>query len=458
MKYSDLHDYQLFCVKHIIDNDACGLFLDMGFGKTVITLTAIEYLVMQDLEVDSVLVVSPKRVTETVWAEEVQNWEHLKHLKVVKVVGNQRQRLDALQQKAHIHLISRDNFVWLTTQYGGRMIPFDMVVFDELSSFKDYRTNRFKAARNVRQSIKRVVGLTGTPAPNGLINLWPQLYLLDYGKRLGRNITRYRQKYFTRGYDGFSYSLQEGAGLIIRDKIKDICISLDNTGAFELPGLFENVIKIPMTSEVQAKYTNFEKTSVLELFNDDIETLSVVNAAALANKLLQFSGGSIYDEERAVHVVHDLKLKALVDLVEDSGGQNMLIAYNYKHERDRILKALKAYNPVQLQTDQHIRDWNDGKIQILIAHPASMGHGLNMQRGGHIITWYSQTYSLELYLQTVARLYRQGQTQPVVNNILMLEGSIDERVYKILKGKDEQQNSLLDAVRVSIAKYTKHFK
>ena len=459
---NNLHNYQKVCVEHIITHPYCGLFIDMGLGKTVTTLTAIEALMFDYCEVDSVLIIAPKRVAESVWQEEAEKWEHLRHLTFSKIIGTQKQRQEAIRTQANVYIISRDNIAWLCALYGGGKLPFDMVVIDELSSFKSYKSERFKAMRGARLYLKRLVGLTGTPAPNGLIDLWPQIYLMDRGDRLEKTITRYREKYFrpgrTNGNVVFSYDLMEDSEYIIHKKIEDICISMKSEDYLEMPVRTDNYIKLRMPDSIKKKYEDFEKEKVIDLLNNQGEenAINVVNAAALSNKLLQFANGAIYDENRNVYKVHDIKLEALKEMIEDANGQPVLVAWTFQFDRDRIMKYLKAYNPRELKTNKDIEDWNAGKIQVMLAHPASAGHGLNLQAGGHIIIWFGTTWSLELYQQFNGRLYRQGQKEHVIINHLILQGTHDEDVIRALKAKDQKQNSLLNSIKARIDKYKKY--
>lgn len=459
---NNLHNYQKACVEHIIEHPYCGLFLDLGLGKTVIALTAIEALMFDYCEVDSALIIAPKRVAESVWQEEAQNWEHLRHLTFSKIIGTQKQRQEAIRTKADIYIISRDNIAWLSALYGGGKLPFDMVVIDELSSFKSYKSECFKAMRSARLYIKRLVGLTGTPAPNGLIDLWSQIYLMDRGDRLEKTITRYREKYFrpgrTNGNVVYSYDLMSDSEFLIHKKIEDICISMKAEDYLEMPFRTDNYIKLKMSENIRKQYEDFEKNKVLELLSsaDEETAINVVNAAALSNKLLQFANGAIYDEERNVYPIHDIKLEALKEIIDDANGQPVLVAWTYQFDRDRIKEYLKAYKPRELKTNKDIEDWNAGKVQVMLAHPASAGHGLNLQAGGHIIIWFGQTWSLELYQQFNGRLYRQGQQSHVVINHLILQGTHDEDVIKALKSKDQKQNSLMNSIKAKIDKYKKY--
>ena len=459
---SNLHSYQLACVDHIIKNQFCGVFLEMGLGKTATTLTAINDLIFDYLEISNALVIAPKRVAESVWEEEAKNWEHLHHLVFSKVIGTPQQRISALNRKADIYVISRDNVSWLCAFYGGSKLPFDMVVIDELSSFKSYKSQRWKALKLVQPCFKRFVGLTGTPAPNSLIDLWPQIYLMDRGTRLGKTITSYRNTYFrpgqTNGNVVYNYSLLTGSEQLIHEKISDICISMKSEDYLQMPIRTDNFIKLRMPSQIKKQYEEFEKEKVIELFSvksDDAVEISVVNAAAMSNKLLQYANGAIYDENKKAYAIHDIKLNALKEIIEDSNGKPVLVAWSYQHDRDRILEYLKSFKPRELKKPQDIVDWNNKKIQVMLAHPASAGHGLNLQAGGSIIVWFGLTWSLELYQQFNARLYRQGQKDHVVIHHLVMQDTHDEDVLKALKQKDKKQNSLMESIKAKINKYLK---
>lgn len=471
---NNLHNYQNACVEHIITHPYCGLFIDMGLGKTVTTLTAINYLMNDYCEINSVLVVAPKRVAESVWQEEAEKWNHLKHLRFSKIIGSAKKRTDAIfSTKADIYIISRDNIAWLCAMYGGGKLPFDMVVVDELSSFKSYKSQRFKALRGSRPYLKRFVGLTGTPAPNGLIDLWPQIYLMDRGERLEKTISRYREKYFrpgqTSGHVVYSYTLLSESEQLIHQKIEDICISMKAEDYLQMPERMDNYIKLHMPEDIKKQYLDFEKNKVLDLINSTETVLNeatgeyeekpvevnVVNAAALSNKLLQFANGAVYDENKNVFPIHDIKLEALKEIIEDANGQSVLIAWTYQFDRDKIKEYLKAYKPRELKTNDDIKDWNAGKIQVMLAHPASAGHGLNLQAGGNIIIWFGQTWSLELYQQFNARLYRQGQQNQVIVHHLILQDTHDEDVIKALQIKDKKQNALMESIKAKINKYKK---
>lgn len=464
MNENNLHNYQKACVEHIINITHCGVFLEMGLGKTVSTLTAINTLMFDYCEINSVLIIAPKRVAESVWQEEAEKWDHLKHLRFSKIIGTQTQRIKAIKEKADIYIISRDNIAWLCALYGGTKLPFEMIVVDELSSFKSYKSLRFKTLKATQPYFKRFVGLTGTPAPNGLIDLWPQIYLMDRGARLEKTISSYRNRYFrpgkTNGNIVYSYDLLADSEKIIHKRIEDICISMKAQDYLEMPDKTDNYIKLIMPADLKKKYNDFEKEKVIELIEqsetgaEGIE-INVMNAAALSNKLLQFANGALYDENRNVHEVHQIKIEALKEIIEDANGKSVLIAWTYQHDRDRIMKALKSYKPRELKKPEDIIEWNAGKIQVMLAHPASAGHGLNLQAGGSIIVWYGQTWSLELYQQFNARLYRQGQQEHVIIHHLIMKDTHDEDVISALRCKDKKQNQLMDSIKAKIDKYKK---
>lgn len=451
----NMHIYQQKGVEWVFNNLHCGLFMDMGLGKTVTLLTAIKEL-LDDADICSTLIVAPKRVVESVWHAEIEKWVHLKNLKISRVIGNEKQRLTALKEKADIHIISRDNIAWLCGQYGGLMLPFDMLVIDESSSFKNPKSVRFKALKKVQPSFRRVTILTGTPASNGLIDLWPQMYLLDRGERLGKTITSYRDTYFKpgrrNGHIVFSYTCTNET--LIHDKISDICMSLAAKDYLDMPAAIVNDIYINFDTELKQKYDDFEESKVLELFNAE-DDLSVANAAALSNKLLQFSNGAVYDEDKLVHKVHDLKLEALEEIIESANGKPVLVAYSFKSDIDRICEKFKSLKPVLLKTDKDVLDWNAGKIPLMLIHPASAGHGLNLQKGGHILVWFGLNWSLELYLQTNTRLDRQGQEYVVLIHRLICKGTIEERVSNALTTKNKTQSELLSAIKLIVQKYKK---
>lgn len=458
MDESNLHGYQQQTIQHIIDNPHAGVFLDMGLGKTVSSLTAINKLMFEDLEIRKTLVIAPKRVAENVWTSEAKKWDHLKHLKIVRITGTEKQRKEALRQEGDVYMLGRDNVSWICGQYGGSMLPFDMLVIDESSSFKSPKSLRFKALKMLQPSFSRVVILTGTPAPNGLIDLWSQIYLLDRGQRLGKTITSYRDQFFRPGKRNgaiiYSYDILKGGEEAIHDNIKDICVSMKAEDYLNLPKRINNYIELDFPESLKQKYNDFEKEKVLELFTSE-EGITAMNAAALSNKLLQFANGAIYDEDKEYHTVHDIKLEALEEIVENANGKPVLIAYTYKHDVERILEKLKKYKPKKLDSEQDIEDWNNGRIKVMVMHPASGGHGLNLQAGGNIIVWFGQTWSLELYQQFNARLDRQGQTEAVIINHLIAKGTIDQDVINSLNNKSIKQEGLMQAVKAKIDKYLK---
>lgn len=459
MDKSNLHKYQKVCVEHIISHPFCGVFLDMGLGKTISTLTAIEELKYDYCEIDTVLVIAPKRVAETVWEEEAKKWDHTKHLTFSKIIGTERQRLAALKVKADVHIISRDNIAWLCSLYAAKL-PYDMLVIDELSSFKAHQTQRFKSLRLARPWFKRVVGLTGTPAPNGLINLWSQMYLIDRGERLEKTITAYRSRYFrpgaSNGYVVYSYNLLSDSERLIQERIKDICISMRAEDYLEMPERIDNFVRVTMPDKLMDAYKKFEQENVITLANEIEEgttTVNAVNAAALSNKLLQFANGAMYDENKNVVPIHDLKLEALKEIIEAADGKPVLVAWTYQFDRDRIKNYFRSMAPRELKTAEDINDWNAGKVQLMLAHPASAGHGINLQAGGNIIVWYGLTWSLELYQQFNARLYRQGQKQRTIIHHIVNSGTHDEDVVKALKSKDKTQNNLMNSIKAKLELY-----
>lgn len=459
MNESNLHNYQRVCVQHIIDHPFCGVFLDMGLGKTISTLTAINELKYDYCEINTVLVIAPKRVAETVWEEEAKSWDHTRHLKFSKIIGTEKQRLAALKVSADVYVISRDNVSWLCSLYAARL-PFDMLVIDELSSFKSHQTQRFKALRLARVWFKRVVGLTGTPAPNGLINLWSQMYLIDRGQRLEKTITAYRSRYFrpgaSNGYVVYTYNLLPEAEQLIHDRIKDICISMRAEDYLEMPERIDNFVKVTMPPQLQDAYKHFERESVITIVNDmenSSMTVNAVNAAALSNKLLQFANGAIYGENHEVRYIHELKLEALKEIIEAAEGKPVLVAWTYQFDRDRLMSYFRNLCPRELKTAKDIEDWNNGKVQLMLAHPASAGHGLNLQAGGNIIVWYGLTWSLELYQQFNSRLYRQGQKNRTIIHHIVTMRTHDEDVVWALRSKDKTQNNLMNSIKAKIDKY-----
>ena len=446
MKYK-AHEYQEYATKFIEDNEESAVFLECGLGKSVITLTAIKNLMARG-EVNRVLVVAPLRVGKTTWPEEIGKWDHLAGLTYAVAIGNVAERLSALKAKADITIINRENVEWLIDK-SGVAFDYDMLVIDELSSFKSFKAKRFKALLKVRPNITRIVGLTGTPSSNGLMDLWAEFRLLDLGERLGRYITRYRLAYFTPDKRNaqvvFSYKPLPGAEERIYDKIDDITISMRAADYLKLPSLVMNSVIVEMGDKETEIYDSLCDDMVVSLGNNEIDA---VNAASLSNKLLQMANGAVYGDEHSVHQIHDEKLNALEDLIESANGKPVLVAYWFKHDLARI----KAKFPFvrEIKTDEDIRAWNRGEIEVGVIHPASAGHGLNLQTGGSTLIWFGLTWSLELYQQTNARLYRQGQKNTVVIHHIITKGTIDERVLKALEKKEKTQNSLIDAVKAEL--------
>lgn len=458
LERKQMHDYQNRGVKHILDNEFCALFLSCGLGKTVTTLTAIKEL-LDNCIISNALVIAPKKVTQVTWSDEIKNWAHLQGLTISVIDGDVKHRRAAMAVKADIYAVSRDNIVWLVVEHGGVKLPYDMVVIDELSSFKNHASKRFKALRKVRKFIPRVVGLTGTPSPNGLIDLFAQMYLIDEGQRLGKTITGYRDRFFRpdkrNGDIVYTYALKQPANETekqISDLIGDITISMTAEDYLKMPDKIMLYDTVEMSKKVAESYNEFEREQVLELINSD-EPISAASAAALSNKLQQFANGAIYTADREVIQLHDEKIEKLQELVEAANGAPVLVAYSYKHDLDRIMKALKEYKPVKLEKPEQIAEWNEGKINVLITHPASAGHGLNLQKGGNIIIWFGNTWSLELYMQFNARLYRQGQQKPVYIHHIVTKGTVDEKITKALSGKKETQDGLMNSIKELMEKY-----
>lgn len=443
MKYIP-HDYQTRAKDFILEHPKAGMLLEMGLGKTVITLTAIDVLINELFEVDRVLVIAPKRVAEDTWTREHAKWDHLRHLRVSKVLGSPEQRRRALAVDADIYVIGRDNVVWLVEQCR-QSWPFDMVVIDELSSFKNPQAKRFRALKKVIPKASRVVGLTGTPSANGLMDLWAEIYLLDRGERLGHTLGAYREKYFRpgarNGYVVFKWEPLRGSREKIEAAISDICISMSADDYLTLPKRIDNLIPVKLSPQEMKQYKTMEAEQLLHIDDEDVVAL---NAAAVMTKLLQIANGSVYSHEGNVVRLHDAKLEALLEII-DTTDSPVLIFYSYKHD----LAAIKAAIPGARTLDgpEDIAEWNAGRVQVLLAHPASVGYGLNLQEGGHVIVWYGLTWSLELYQQANARLYRQGQDKPVIIHHLIAEGTVDEQVMRALQEKDMSQTALMAALK-----------
>jgi SNF2 family DNA or RNA helicase len=452
--------HQVYGTQQIIDLPQTGPFLDMGLGKTVMTLTAIIEL-FRLKKIKRVLVIAPKKVAENVWTDEIEKWEHLKGLKTSQILGNEKSRIKALATPADIYITNRENVVWLVARYGSNW-PFDMMVIDELSSFKSPKSQRFKSLRLVRRFVKRAVGLTGTPAPNGLLDLWSQLYLLDQGKRLGESFTKYRETYFEpgkrNGHIIFSYSLKDGDAVLgkefyrkeIFNNISDICFSMKTEDYMDLPDRIDNNQYIILPKETQQRYDDFEKEQVLAFADKEI---TAINAAGLTNKLLQFANGAVYDEKKNWHIVHEEKMDKLEEIIEALNDEPLMVFYSFISDKERIMLKFKYAR--ELKTPQDIKDWNNKKIKLLVAHPASAGHGLNLQFGGHNILWFGCPWSLELYQQAIKRIHRNGVTNVVNNMRLIVKNTIDEDVIDRLNSKDILQDAVIHAVKARIEKYSK---
>lgn len=444
------HDYQRQAERYIVEHPVCALFLDMGLGKTVITLTAIDELMHDCFEVSHVLVIAPLRVARNTWPDEIGKWDHLKHLTCSVVLGTEHERLAALMRRADIYIINRENVEWLVTK-SGVPFTFDMIVIDELSSFKSGRTKRFKALMRVRPRAARVVGLTGTPSANGLMDLWAEFRVLDMGKRLGRFIGSYREQYFVPDKRNqttiFSYKPRPGAEEKIYERISDITISMSASDYLDMPELVRNIVKVKLSKKEQEKYEKLKADMVLELDGKEVDA---ANAAALCGKLLQMADGSVYDGEHHALEVHGRKLDALEDLIEGANGKPVLVAYWFQHDHDRI--AARFPEAQDIRSTKDIHDWNEGKVSLGLIHPASAGHGLNLQAGGSTLVWFGLTWSLELYQQTNARLYRQGQSHAVVIHHIVAEGTIDESVLAALERKDKTQSALVSAVKAELGR------
>lgn len=464
------HQYQQFAEDHIIQNPNCGLLLEMGLGKTVSTLTALWELRFNYFCIGKVLVVAPKRVAQETWPAEIAKWEHAKDFTYSVVIGTEKQRLQALRTKADIYIINRENIIWLFEQYGEyvnkkqktgfhlkKLWPFDTLVIDELSSFKNFSGKRFKMLKRMRNNFNRIIGLTGTPAPRNLLDLWAQLYLIDGGERLGPTMSCYREVYFyptsyTKNQKGdliaTEYAPKDGCEDEIYKRIGDVCISMKSIDFLELPEVFYKTTNIELKPGSRKIYDNLERDFIVEFQNSVIDAVS---AGVLSNKLQQIAQGAIYDEEKNIIPVHSEKLEALDDLLAEAQGKPVLLFYWFKHDFERLRARYSFSNT--LDDTNIIERWNRGEISLLLAHPGSSGHGLNLQEGGHIVVWFSLTWSLELYQQANARLNRQGQKNPVTINHLVVKDSIDERILEVLEGKKQGQDSLMEAVKAIVSKH-----
>lgn len=459
--------YQDYTTQYMIDTPMCGAFLEMGLGKTVSTLTAIDQLFFRHFDVGRVLVVAPKLVARDTWPQEIEKWDHLHRLTYSCIVGDEKKRIKALNTKAHIHIINYDNICWLIAQLGGWW-PYDMVIFDESSRLKNHASKRFKAIKEVMPFVERCVLLTGTPMGNGYIDLWAQLYLLDQGERLGVNITTYRNNYFIRSYSGWGYTIRgKKYAKAITDAIGDICVSMKQKDYLSLPDRVERTLRIRMPDTLRQQYKQFERERVLEMVEKE-DRITAVNAAVLTNKLLQFANGAVYydvvqgwDEvkekaiiKRETHEIHDLKIEALTEILESSTGHPVLCAYQFESDKERIKKYLGKYAPVFIDDDKNfVKKWNSGEISFGCAHPASAGHGLNLQAGGHIIVFFGHNWSSELRKQFIARLERKGQTESVIVTDIIIGDTMDERVIARQKEKESDEDFLMDQVRALIAEH-----
>ncbi len=460
------HGYQRYCITRIIQEEALALFLDMGLGKTVITLTAVCDLIFNRFLVSRCLVIAPKKVAEDTWTREQDKWDHLNLLKIQPVLGAKEKRIRALNSPGNIFVINRENVPWLVDHYRNDW-PFDMVVIDESSSFKSHQAKRFKALRNIRRHIRRLVELTGTPSPNGLTDLWAQLYLLDGGQRLGRTLTEYRNNYFVPASRNattiFSYEPLPGANEKIQEQIRDICISLSAKDYLSLPDRIDNVRYVQMDARARRAYEEMERERILELPDGALDAGS---AAVLSGKLLQLANGAVYHtketvvddhvtEEREVVQIHDNKLEGFLELLEELGGKHALVFYNFQHDLERIHRVLAKTKLAvrELKGTADIAEWNAGRIDILLAHPASVAYGLNLQEGGSDVIWFGLNWNLELYQQANARLHRQGQKHTVYVHHLLAAGTVDEDVMSALRRKGDCQAALLEALKARVDKY-----
>lgn len=453
MKYVP-HAYQRYCINRLLTDDAIGLFLDMGLGKTVITLTAINDLKYNRFLVSKILVIAPKKVAEATWSKEAAKWDHLHMLRIIPVLGTLKKRIRALNTPADVYVINRENVPWIVDYYRNAW-PFDMVVIDESSSFKNHQAKRFKALTWVRKYISRIVELTGTPAPNGLLDLWAQVYLLDSGKRLGAKISQFRERYFEadqRDRDHiFSYAPKPGADEAIQRLIGDVCVSMKAEDYIELPDCIPITVPVILDNKAKAAYQKLEREMLLEV---DESTIDAGSAAVLTNKLLQLCNGAVYDENHQMVEIHSCKIDAFMELIEALNGQPVLVFYNFQHDLVRIKKALSGsgLRIRELKGPQEQDDWNNRKIDVLLAHPASCAYGLNLQEGGNHIIWFGLNWSLELYQQANKRLHRQGQTEKVIIHHLAVEGGVDEDVMTALSDKSATQDKLMEALKARIGK------
>lgn len=452
-----LHPYQEFCVRWLREHDEAALLLDMGLGKTLITLTALSDLELLGEDLGRVLVIAPLLPARHTWPAEIAKWDHTAHLRVSLVAGSAAERQRALRRKADVYVVNRENAAWLVNFYTPARWPFGTVIIDELSSFKSRQAKRWKALRSVRARIRRIWGLTGTPAPNGLMDLWAQMALIDCGERLGRRIGGYRERYFVpgrrSGHVVYDWALKPGAEDAIHARIADVAVSMRAKDELRLPGRVDNVVEVELPPAAMAEYRRFEREQATEVLGEEVTAAS---AAALANKLLQWANGAVYDDAGEAREVHRAKLDALAGILEEAQGQPVLAFYAYRHDRERILAAFPQAEVLDANADDGlIERWNRGDVPLMLAHPQGTGHGLNLQTGGHIAVWFGLTWSLEAYQQACARLDRQGQAETVIVHHLVAQGTVDGRVMDVLAGKATLQDAMMDALRATEG-MTKH--
>lgn len=448
-----LHDYQKRAVRFVEDTPRCALLLEMGLGKSLITLTALGRM-LADMEVSKALVIAPRKVAESTWSDEAEKWEHLSGLRVSRVIGTEKQRVKALEQDADLYVLGRDSWVWLVKYYNASM-PFDVLIIDELTSFKSNTSQRFKAMRLVRSQFSHIIGLTGTPAPNGYLDLWAEVFCIDGGQRLGKFVTRYRSNYFnvTTSPQGYLLraTLKEGSKEQIDALLSDICLTMQAGDYLTLPERQDIVRRVHLPASILSRYRKFEREMVMSI--SDTEAITAASAAALMGKLLQYANGAVYTDEHMVEEIHQEKIEALREIVE-AAGSPVLVFYQYKHDLARIKDALgKDYKLRAYENEQDLRAWNKGEVEVLLAHPASCAYGLNMQAGGHVIVWFGVGFNLELYQQACARLHRQGQKYPVQVYHLLCSDTVDERAWQAIQSKANEQNALMGALKRLVQTY-----
>lgn len=454
------HPYQKVAIQWLIDKPFCGLFLDMGLGKTSATLAALKVLMHERFEVGRVLVIAPRAVALNSWPAEIAKWDNFNTISYTQIAGTPKQRNAALRELTDIHIISRDLVGWLVGQRSNAW-PYDTIILDESSSFKNHDSQRFKSLKHIRPVARRVVLLTGTPAPNSLADLWAQVYLLDMGKRLGKNITGFRKTFMDKHpYSQYQWAMKSGADNAIWRAIGDVCVSMKAADHLDMPELVDNYIPVRLSDSVAKQYATMQADAVLDIIASATDeegnvVITAAHAASLSNKLRQIASGAVYDADRNVHRLHEEKLDALQEVLESTNGQNVLLFYNYTHERDRIMERFASYKPELIKEARAIDRWNAGKIRLLIGHPASAGHGLNLQSGGRITIFYGPDWSLELRQQAAARLYRQGQRETTYIHTLHVVDTIEDKIILALQGKADVQNALLDAVKSLVNTYKK---